>query len=80
VRTIFQSHALNAEGRNRCNAIGDAFDDLLTLIERETGISADTRGEGSRELAVCRTDLEKALHFARKAVAMQTRFQDRGSS
>jgi hypothetical protein len=58
----FQVHMLNETGKAKATAIAEAFDELLTKLVNITG-------EPSREMSLCRTKLEEASFFAKKAMA-----------
>lgn len=74
---LFQSHALNSEGKFKSKTIADAFDELLGVIERELPPTNDARLDPSaRLLALVRTDLERACMTARKAVAVRPSNQE----
>ena len=61
----FEVHILNVEGITKAKEVAQAFDDLLTkldkLIQPENGLS--------RLYAVTKTKLEEACFFAKKAIA-----------
>lgn len=66
----FEVHLLNAEGIKKANEIALAFDALLTQLEdlcSETAVRSPING---REMAIVRTDLERASFFAKKAMAI----------
>lgn len=66
----FAVHRLNERGIARASAIGTSFTTLLAQLE-----SLCQKDDGSpntgRELAVCKTKLEEACFFAKKAMATQ---------
>lgn len=57
----FAVHVLTDEKKDKAVAIAEAFDELLTKLE---GICPN-----GRPLALCRTHLETACFFAKKAMA-----------
>ncbi len=59
----FQVHKLNATGFVKAHAIASAFDDLLEKLSSALGQKT------SREFSICRTKLEEAAFFAKKAMA-----------
>lgn len=62
----FQVHMLNDAGKVAASGIADAFDALLTRL-------LEINPDASREMSVCRTKLEEASFFAKKAMASQAR-------
>lgn len=58
----FEVHMLNAAGKEKANQIAHAFDNLLIVL---TQINPFT----SREMSLCKTKLEVAAFFAKKAMA-----------
>ncbi len=60
----FQVHMLNEQGKSNATKIAEAFDELLLKL---TAISP----QPSREMSICRTKLEEACFFAKKAMASQ---------
>jgi len=58
----FQVHMLNPQGKAKADMLARAFDDLLSSI---IAINPCT----SREMSICRTKLEEASFFAKKAMA-----------
>ena len=58
----FQVHMLNDAGKDKAKRIAEAFDRLLTEL-------VDIQGEPSREMSLCKTKLEEACFFAKKAMA-----------
>lgn len=65
---LFEVHKLNQDGFHRASVIAERFDTLLadlTLICPE-----------SREFLICKTKLEEAAFFAKKAMANQPENQD----
>jgi hypothetical protein len=67
VSGLFDVHRLNDEGMRKAERIAESFAVLLKALEGEVGII----GTGSREFALCRTHLEVAGFFAKKAMACQ---------
>ncbi len=70
VRNEFAVHMLNAEGRERAQAIARDFDHLLGNLETVIGAGP------SREMSIVRTKLEEACFFAKKAMASQAKNQE----
>jgi hypothetical protein len=61
----FEVHRLNERGLGRAELVAQVFDHALeTLVHLWDGYN-------SRESAVCRTKLEEACFFAKKAVAVR---------
>ena len=58
----FEVHMLNADGKSKAATIANAFDTCLTTL-------LAVNPEASREMSVCRTKLEEAYFFAKKAMA-----------
>lgn len=58
----FAVHMLNDEGKSKAAVIQEAFDSCLNRL-------ADVCMPG-RELAVCKTKMEEACFFAKKAMAI----------
>lgn len=73
----FEVHKLNEEGLTKARELANSFDQLLTFIE---STCHDTTGakSGAREMALVRTKLEEASFFAKKAMAVQERYQIKG--
>lgn len=61
----FGVHMLNEEGKTKARMIAEAFDALLEAL-----LIIDP--QPSREMSVCRTKLEEACFFAKKAMAQQS--------
>ena len=59
----FKSHRLNEHGLRQAKEIADKFDLLLNDLRH-------TYCREGRELAICRTKLEEACFFAKKAMAV----------
>jgi hypothetical protein len=61
----FEVHLLNDQGKRKAAAIAQAFDtcltDLLAILP-----------EPSREMSICRTKMEEACFFAKKAMASRS--------
>ena len=57
----FAVHMLNEDGKRKAKAIAEAFDRCLDDLVRIC--------PGGREMAICRTKLEEASFFAKKAMA-----------
>lgn len=60
----FRTYRLNASGQQAAQSISQAFDELLTKLERLVP-------EGN-QLGLCRNQLEQACFFAKKGMAMAT--------
>jgi hypothetical protein len=58
----FEVHMLNADGKSKAATIANAFDTCLSTL-------LAILPEPSREMSVCRTKLEEACFFAKKAMA-----------
>lgn len=58
----FEVHMLNEEGKRKATEIAQAFDTCLTALLKVSP-------EPSREMSICRTKLEEACFFAKKAMA-----------
>lgn len=58
----FQVHMLNENGKAKADAIAHAFDLLLITLVQIAPFA-------SREMSLCRTKLEEACFFAKKAMA-----------
>jgi hypothetical protein len=65
MRKEFEVHRLNADGMAKAHRIAHAFEALLAEVEKETGLAPDSRGDGAREMALVRTDLERACFYAK---------------
>ncbi len=59
----FTSHLLNDAGIAKARVIAELFDTLLTELEAVCA--------SGRELIVCKTKLEEACFFAKKAMARE---------
>lgn len=64
----FRTYRLNASGQQAAQSISQAFDELLTKLERLVP-------EGN-QLGLCRNQLEQACFFAKKGMAMSTGNQE----
>ena len=60
---MFAVHMLNESGKTKAVAIAEAFDSLLASLVSDGGC-----GDG-REFSICKTKLEEACFFAKKAMA-----------
>lgn len=78
ISPLFDAHLLNDDGIAKARWLARDFDTLLRLIEDRVELEPGG-GVGSRELAVCRTHLEAACFYAKKAMAMQPRNQKTGA-
>ena len=58
----FRVHMLDEAGKRLAAEIAQAFDELLVKLDAINSVS-------SREMAICRTKLEEACFFAKKAMA-----------
>lgn len=58
----FRTYRLNEAGQQKAEYIAEAFDELLTKLERVVP-------EGN-QLGLCRNQLEQACFFAKKGMAM----------
>jgi len=67
----FATHRLNEAGMRGAKALAEEFDALLTEVQAIVGPSGDPR-----QLALCRTHLEEACFHAKKALAVQSGFQE----
>ena len=63
--SLFAVHLLNEVGKGNAQAIATYFDDLLSKLTAIT--PALDRG---REFSLCKTKLEEACFFAKKAMAI----------
>lgn len=63
IRKEFEVHRLNEEGLKKADKVAEGFSVLLDLIEKEA------EGGDQRQLAIVRTELERASFYAKKAVA-----------
>lgn len=61
----FAVHMLNESGKVKAAVIAVAFDELLDKLLK-------VNPDASREMSVCRTKLEEACFFAKKAMASQS--------
>ncbi len=68
MNSLFQLHRLNEVGMARAKAMAEQFDALLTWVESQP------LGPG-REIALCRTHLEEACFYAKKALAQNAENQ-----
>ena len=68
----FAVHKLNPEGMKKAKLIAEGFDSLVRQL--------DVLCIDGRELSVCRTKLEEACFFAKKAMAISLDNQDWGPS
>jgi len=58
----FEVHMLNADGKSKAATIAQTFDTCLSTL---LAVVPDP----SREMSLCRTKLEEACFFAKKAMA-----------
>ena len=68
---LFDVHMLNSEGKAAAKCIAVDFTVLLRSLE-------ETCGKDGREMAVVRTKLQEAAFFAKRAMAVQPRYQEGG--
>ena len=61
----FKVHRLNEAGLTKCDNVATLFEGLLLALDLPQG----------RERALVVTDLQRACHFAKLAIAMQTENQ-----
>lgn len=76
MRSEFKVHMLNEEGKLKAQEIANIFDDCLSKLELLcVDVARGQNGEEilapNREFNICRTKLEEACFFAKKAVAMR---------
>jgi hypothetical protein len=64
VRAQFQTTLLNLDGITKAKNIAEQFDRFLDELELICG-------DGGREMALVRTNLETACFFAKKAMALK---------
>lgn len=64
IRAEFSVHLLNPQGVERAEAIAFAFSLLLEELEQLCGTDG-------REMAIVRTDLQRAAFFAKRAMAVR---------
>jgi hypothetical protein len=67
---MFEVHMLNDEGKGHAKQIAESFNNLLQELQQEVGA-----GTATREFSLCKTKLEEACFFAKKAMASQPRNQ-----
>jgi hypothetical protein len=63
---LFEFHLLNEEGKQKAKVIACKFHELLCSLG---GISPES--VATREFSLCKTKLEEACFFAKKAMATQ---------
>ncbi len=69
----FAVHMLNEAGKEKAQAIAQAFALLLDSLTGENPkVTSTTLCPPSREMSLVRTKLEEACFFAKKAMASQT--------
>jgi hypothetical protein len=59
---LFEVHLLNEAGINKATELALAFNDLITRLHAVC--------PESREFSICKTNLETASFYAKKAIAM----------
>ncbi len=64
-KELFRSHLLNGLGLSKCRVIGDGFLNLLQTVE----IAAGKDASYGRYMAICRSKMEEACFYAKKAIA-----------
>ena len=67
--STFKVHILNQQGIKHAQWMQAAFEDFLANLEA-------VAGPDGREMAICRTKLEEASFFAKKAMAMRLENQE----
>lgn len=67
---LFEVHMLNDEGKGHAAGIAGDFHALLESVKAQIGDGAATR-----EFSICKTKLEEACFYAKKAMALQPRNQ-----
>lgn len=72
VDPMFRTHMLNEQGKTHAEVIANGFNDLLALIK--------TYCPESREFSICKTKLEEACFYAKKAMANGTANQQTSST
>lgn len=70
MRTEFTVHRLNAAGMKKATAIAEHFSDLLDVLEEHFC------GKEGRDIALVRTELEKANFYAKRAMASKKENQE----
>lgn len=65
---LFDVHMLNDDGKRAACRIAVDFTELLRSLE-------ETCGKDGREMAVVRTKLQEAAFFAKRAMAVQPKYQ-----
>jgi hypothetical protein len=63
MQSLFKYHQLNPGGVAKAEAVGLAFDALLSKIETHCN-------PNSREFSITKTKLEEACFFAKKSIAV----------
>jgi len=64
----FEVHMLNEQGQERAKQIAQGFDLMLEGLLRALTVE-------SRELSLCRTKMEEACFYAKKAMSMCPEYQ-----
>ncbi len=64
VNKEFEFHLLDEEGKAKAQEIAESFDALLTKL-------LEINPKASREMSICRTKLEEASFYAKKAMAVE---------
>ena len=68
---LFGVHRLNEKGFDKAREIQSIFKTALTLLKAQVG-----DGAYGRHFSLCKTELEKACFYAKKAMATQKENQD----
>lgn len=63
-RTEFTVHRLSVAGMEKAEAIREVFDEALDQLE-------DICGKDGRDMAICRTKLQEACFWAKRAMAQK---------
>lgn len=71
MRKEFAVHMLNQEGKDKARKLALVFEVALAEVEDVTGTA-----NNGRELALCRTHMELAGFYAKKAMALNPVNQD----
>jgi len=77
---LFGYHRLNVAGTEKAKQIAEQFDTLLHSVSAllpAPGAGGGSQTPGAREFAICKTKLEEACFYAKKALALDPENQDR---
>lgn len=69
---MFEVHLLNDQGKKKATQLQVLFGDFLKNVEEVIG----PIGQGGREMAIVRTNLETASFYAKRAMAMKSENHD----